>query len=100
MPSPVEIVALGKPEVRIVWDDDVEHVWAARDLRLQCSCATCVHELTGQALLDPASVPTDLTVTSMRLVGNYGVNITFSDGHGTGIYRFDRLFANPPSPPS
>jgi DUF971 family protein len=24
----------------------------------------------------------------MRVVGNYGVAIQFSDGHGTGVYRF------------
>lgn len=96
MPAPLEIVALGQPQVRIVWDDDTEHVWSARDLRLQCSCASCIHEVTGEQLLDPTSVPTDVTVKDMRLVGNYGVNITFSDGHSTGIYRFDRLFDNPP----
>jgi DUF971 family protein len=51
---------------------------------------------TGERLLDPATVPTDLTVTTMNLVGNYGVSIAFSDGHSTGIYRFRELYANRP----
>jgi ATP-binding protein involved in chromosome partitioning len=89
---PVEIVGLGRPSVRIVWDeggDETEH--SARDLRIRCTCAHCQSEVTGQRLLDPASVPADLTVTAMSLVGNYGLSIHFSDGHTTGIYRLREL---------
>jgi ATP-binding protein involved in chromosome partitioning len=92
MPTPIEIVGLGRPEVRIVWDEGDEDLWTARDLRLACACAHCVHELSGQKLLDPASVSADLTVTSMSLTGNYGISVHFSDGHQTGIYRFDVLY--------
>lgn len=88
---PLEIVGLGKPEVRFVWDEGVEDTWTARDLRLRCACAHCVSETTGQRLLDPATVPVDLTVKSMHLVGNYGLGVEFSDGHATGIYRFRDL---------
>jgi DUF971 family protein len=94
MPAPIEIVGLGKPEVRIVWDEGDEDRWTARGLRLRCTCASCVHEFTGEKLLDPATVPADLRVSSMELVGNYGIRITYSDGHGTGIYRFDQLHAD------
>jgi ATP-binding protein involved in chromosome partitioning len=93
MPAPLEIVGLGRRELRIVWDEGVEDPWTARDLRLRCTCAHCVHEMSGEQLLDPATVPADLTVAKMHLVGNYGVNITFSDGHDTGIYRFDDLYS-------
>lgn len=92
----MEIKGLGKAEITIVWDDEGDDaaadVWSARDLRLHCSCAHCVHELSGEKLLDPATVPADVTVKSMSLVGNYGVSIEFSDGHSTGIYRFDALW--------
>jgi DUF971 family protein len=27
----------------------------------------------------------------MSLIGNYGLNVTFSDNHSTGIYRFKQL---------
>ena len=91
MPLPIEIVGLGKSEVRFVWDDDKETVFSARELRLRCKCAHCVEEMTGQPLLDPARVPADLTVKHMELAGTYGVRIEFSDGHGTGIYRFQDL---------
>ena len=96
MSAPLEIVGLGKPEVRIVWDEGDEDLWSARELRLRCTCAHCVHEFSGEKLLDPAGVPDDIVVSTMRLVGNYGISIGFSDGHDTGIYRFDELYEHRP----
>jgi ATP-binding protein involved in chromosome partitioning len=91
MPMPLEIIGLGKSEVRFVWDEGVEDVWPARELRISCTCATCQSEATGERLLDPKTVPENITVTDMHLVGNYGVGIHFSDGHTTGIFRFKNL---------
>lgn len=95
MPMPLEIIGLGKQEVRFVWDDDTEDVWPTRELRLRCTCAVCQSEVTGERLLDPNTVPADITVTDMHLAGNYGVGIHFSDGHTTGIYRFRNLKRKP-----
>jgi DUF971 family protein len=95
MPMPVEIIGLGKREVRFVWEDGGapgdEDLWTARELRQRCTCANCQSEMTGERLLDPKSVPEDIHVTDMHIVGNYGVGIHFSDGHTTGIYRFSTL---------
>ena len=91
MPLPIEIVGLGKAEVTFVWEDGKESRFTARELRLRCHCAHCSDEMTGRPLLDPATVPEDLTVKHMELVGTYGVRIEFSDGHGTGIFRFQDL---------
>lgn len=88
MPMPLEIIGLGQRQVRFVWDDDTENTWGTRELRLRCTCALCQSESTGERLLDPASVPEDLTIADMHLVGNYGVGVHFSDGHSTGIFRF------------
>jgi ATP-binding protein involved in chromosome partitioning len=88
---PLEIIGLGKQEVRFVWDEGVEDLWSARDLRIKCTCANCQSEATGERLLDPATVPADLSIKDMHLVGNYGVGIHFSDGHTTGIFRFALL---------
>jgi ATP-binding protein involved in chromosome partitioning len=98
MPMPLEIVGLGQPTVRFVWDHGDEDLWTARALRLRCTCAYCQSETTGERLLDPASIAVDLTIANMSLVGNYGVSIAFSDGHSTGIYRFKELYANRPIP--
>ena len=91
MPMPLEIIGLGKQEVRFVWDEGVEDVWGARELRIRCTCALCQSEVTGERLLDVNKVPVDLTIKDMHLVGNYGVGIHFSDGHTTGIFRFREL---------
>jgi DUF971 family protein len=96
MPLPLEVVGLGRKDIRIVWDDDHEGTYGTRDQRLLCRCAGCIDEMTGVPTLDPETVPLDVTVASMELIGNYGLQITFSDGHGTGIYRFAELLSRCP----
>jgi ATP-binding protein involved in chromosome partitioning len=88
---PLEIVGLGKQEVVFVWDEGDEQTVKARALRLRCTCAYCQSEATGERILDESAVPEDVSVTHMELTGNYGVNIHFSDGHTTGIYRFQLI---------
>jgi len=70
--------------------------YPARLLRLACPCAACVEEMSGRPLLDPDSVPSDVRPLSLALVGTYGIRINWSDGHGTGIYTFERLLASRP----
>ena len=81
----------------IDWDG-AGHValFPARELRLACACAECVEEMSGRPLLDPADVPEGVRPVSVSLVGTYGLQIRWSDGHGTGIYTFDRLLAGCP----
>ena len=52
-----------------------------------------LEEMTGRPLLDPATVPPDIRPLSVELVGTYGLRVSWSDGHGTGIYTFERLLA-------
>ena len=56
-----------------------------------CQCAACVDEYTGDALLDPSSVPSDVVPTSVQVKGNYAVGITWSDGHTSSIYKYTSL---------
>jgi DUF971 family protein len=76
--------------------EDTVH-FSARALRLACPCAACVDEMSKRPLLDPATVPIDIAVGSLELVGAYGLRIRWSDGHGTGIYTFDWLRTAPAS---
>jgi DUF971 family protein len=90
--QPVEIRKRpGGAGMKITWDDGHVSEYPAAHLRRFCRCATCHHELTGERLLDPASVPEELTIVKADLVGNYAIGFEFSDKHSTGIYSFDWL---------
>lgn len=83
--------------ILIEWDTAGHEAWfPARALRLACPCAACVDEMSGRALLDPASIPADVRPDSLALVGAYGLQVRWSDGHGTGIYTFQRLLSSCP----
>lgn len=75
------------------WADGTEQRHTDRDLRLACQCAQCRDEITSARLLDPESVPLDLSITRIWSIGNYALGIAFSDGHDTGIYTFKALRA-------
>jgi len=89
--TPVEIRRVDDREIRVTWSDSHLSVFPNRMLRERCPCAGCVHELTGQRLLDPRSVPEDIRAEAIELVGRYAIRVRWSDGHGTGIYTFQRL---------
>jgi ATP-binding protein involved in chromosome partitioning len=93
---PVEIVGLLRSTITFVWEDEHKTVYSARDLRLQCRCAECIEEMTGKPLLDPKTVSDAVRARAMRIVGNYAVNVDWSDGHSTGIYNFRSLRENCP----
>ena len=102
MTSAIHPTRIGRRDpgrLEIDWSDGRRTAYTAAELRRLCPCAMCIHELTGQALLDPSTVPDDLTQRDVRLVGTYAIAITFSDGHQTGIYTFPYLRENDPQAP-
>lgn len=78
--------------LEISWGDGAPHRHAAKRLRCECGCAGCVDERTGVRTLDANSVPANIGIAHIELVGNYAVKLSFSDGHDTGIYTWDRLY--------
>lgn len=88
---PIEIVGLLRSAITVTWDDEHRSSYPARALRLACKCAACVEEMSGQPLLDPKVVPDNIRARAIRLVGQYAINVEWSDGHSTGIYRFADL---------
>ena len=77
--------------VEVTWPDGARTRVSCRTLREACRCANCVHEFTGEPLLDKDSLPGDLEIVDARLVGKYAVHFTFSDGHDTGMYTWQNL---------
>ena len=91
MPYVVERLGEGR-EIRIQWEEQGHvGVYLARFLRLACGCAACVEEMSGEVLLDPASVREDIRILGVRLVGQYALYFAFNDGHSTGIYPYEAL---------
>jgi ATP-binding protein involved in chromosome partitioning len=93
MPTPIPYAITRRDDgLHIEWTEGAQEVFhPARELRLACPCAACVEEMSGRPLLDPATVPADVRPVTVALVGAYGLRILWSDGHGTGIYTFERL---------
>lgn len=89
--TPTRIRRSDPSRVVFEWADGHSAEFSAADLRRRCPCAACVSETTGQRILDPKSVPDDLTQADLHLVGNYAIALRFSDGHETGIYTYSLL---------
>lgn len=93
MNVPVEVTRANRHDVLVRWNDGHHSLLLARDLRIACSCAACVEEMTGRKLLNPAAIPHDVHPLSISPVGRYALHFAWSDGHTSGIYTFDHLRA-------
>lgn len=96
-PSPVRLDRVSDGRLRIAWSDGQCREYRAAGLREACPCATCREKKAA-----PPAPPTQLTVLSaaetrpitilgMRPVGAYAYNISFSDGHDSGLFTLERL---------
>ncbi|MBF0273724.1 MAG: P-loop NTPase [Nitrospinae bacterium] len=61
------------------------------DLRVNCKCANCIHEITGEKLLDIMDVPEDIVAEEIKPVGNYAISVHWSDGHSSGLYSYNLI---------
>ena len=93
MSSRLEIknVRLSQGSVDVEWGDGHISNYDARYLRINCGCAECVDEWSKRSLLDPATLPADIHAEDYLIVGQYAIQLLWSDTHYTGIYPFDLL---------
>jgi len=89
--EPRQIQIMPDNNLQIIWPDGHESHFSSYHLRLNCSCASCIDEDTGDKILETKSVPLDIKINGINPVGRYGLSIGFSDGHNTGIYVFEKL---------
>lgn len=77
----------------IEWDDAAVHRIPFDILRRACPCAACHGELgsAGRFMVRPDLEPGEDDLADISLVGAYGLNVVWNDGHNTGIYTYERL---------
>lgn len=89
--EPREIMQESAAALRVTWGDGRVCRYEAAALRRLCPCAQCVNEFTGERVLRPESIPGDLAIDDLVIVGRYALNFRWTDGHETGIYSFRYL---------
>lgn len=75
--------------IRVTWADGGESSYDYDFLRGYCPCAACQGHMVRQVRFRPPRRPVE--PLSIEPVGNYAISVLWSDGHATGIYRFDYL---------
>jgi DUF971 family protein len=100
---PIELRRDGENVIEIRWNDDKVNRWTVSELRRICPCATCREKrrstpASENVPLRKLSLPVlsaqearPLRIDSMQPVGSYAYNISFSDGHSSGIFPFGLL---------
>jgi ATP-binding protein involved in chromosome partitioning len=91
--TPIGFLRRDPRTLSILWEDGHRDDFDVRDLRLACPCALCISEMTGEKLLDPKTIKSDVSPRQIMSVGNYAIKLDWSDGHDTGIYSFSPLRA-------
>jgi len=88
-PEAIDLTEAG--ELAFQWPDGLKAAVPFARLRDLCPCAECIEEGTGRKLLDPASIPAGIRPEQISPVGNYAIQIHWSDGHSTGLYTWPLL---------
>ena len=81
--------------LKILWDDNKEDRISLKYLREECPCANC----KGEAILLRTIRPPKLNLAdhqmfhihNIKVVGGYAIQVSWEDGHKTGIYSWEYL---------
>jgi len=95
-PADVKVYVSTGEGIVITWSDGHTSRYDFPYLRDQCPCATCNDERLRKSQEKPDTVVLPMYKERVKArgataVGNYAIQINFSDSHTTGIYTFDHL---------
>lgn len=107
-PASVKIHVSSGAGVDIVWSDGHPSHYDFAYLRENCPCASCNEERNKKEVLAGFAGSSSSPLLPMYKpkpraqaavpVGNYAIQISFSDGHGAGIFSYDHLRTICPCP--
>jgi DUF971 family protein len=93
---PVKLAKEGTDRLLIEWNDGHQSVYTWKHLRKNCPCADCKGEfgqppnpfriLSEKELHAPPLAP-----VAIAPVGHYAYQITWNDGHDSGIFTLENL---------
>ena len=88
--QPLEIRPLMVSRIMEVdWADGHTSRLTFEYLRVECPCAECKGHTPDQAQVITGKE--DVRIVDVAPVGNYAVQLHFSDGHNTGIFTWEYL---------
>jgi len=92
--APKQIKVKDKNKLYIKWTDETETVIGLKYLRDECPCAVCKGETVLLKTYRPAkkeTTPGMYDIADIKTIGGYAIQITWKDGHNTGLYTWDNL---------
>ena len=93
--SPKQVKIFKKDKLKITWEDLTETFLSLKYIRDECPCAGCKGETILLKTYRPPAVtvvtPEMYMVKNIEVVGDYAIQITWKDGHSTGIYSWDYI---------
>ena len=91
--TPTKVKKISSAELSVMWSDGHEGRHTMQTLRKFCPCAACKQELESNNTMItlPVLRPGEYDLRGIQPVGNYALQLTWGDGHITGIYTFDYL---------
>lgn len=102
-PVPVNAALEGEHSLVLTWSDGRVLWYGLDELRADCPCAPCNPEPGSPH--PPRTAFSGIRLTNLSEMGSYALQLSFSDGHSTGIYTFERLLGSghepgdvPPAP--
>ena len=90
----LKIKLVESDNLNIEWDDGHSSFIPLRTLRDSCPCAGCQGETVLLKTYKPAQQdlkPGRYNLMGIQQVGHYAIQISWGDGHDTGIYTWDFL---------
>jgi len=90
--APVRIEAIGD-ELALLWNDGGESYLKLEPLRRACPCASCGGEpdVLGRIVRPTVFYKANgdsFVLKGWQVVGGYSLQLTWGDGHNTGLYSY------------